>query len=119
MIIFDFASFPDFRPPSETCALRLANITATIFLLGSHYPSMSFETGAGAGAARLLTKAFAKQATLPATNSPTAAQVIPRNFSPYWADTFEPLPWALIRATNSNPITVAIIDAMLTLKDPS
>lgn len=69
---------PISAPPSVTCALRLAKTTAPC----ADYPSISFETAAGAYPARLLTYTFTKQATLPASNSPTAAQVIPRNFSP-------------------------------------
>ena len=60
-----------------------------------------------------------KQAMLPNNNNPVAAQVMPRNLSPYLADTFDPLPWALINATNSSAMTVAMIDAILILSVPS
>lgn len=85
------------------------------------YPSMSFSAGAGADGANAgpRTKTFTKHAILPTSSNPAAAQVIPRNFSPYWAETFEPLPWAFISATNSKAMTVAMMDAMLMLRDPS
>lgn len=56
---------------------------------------------------------------LPTSRSPADAQVMPRNVSPYRADTLEPSPWALIKATNSNARTVATMEAMLRLSAPS
>lgn len=60
-----------------------------------------------------------KQLILPTSSNAVEAQVMPRNCSPYCADTLEPSPWALISATNSKAITVAMMDAMLILKAPS
>lgn len=57
--------------------------------------------------------------TLPASNKPDATQVMRRNLPPYCADTLDPLPWALMSATNSKSMTVVIIEAMLTLSVPS
>jgi hypothetical protein len=56
---------------------------------------------------------------LPTNSNPADAQVMPRNLSPYLADTLDPSPCALIRSTNSNAITVAMIEAMLILRAPN